>query len=483
MRDFSIENLSKSINGKIIGCSDFFTPFTGRVTVLNDSKKGDIVIRHWVNGKGIEIAKEKNISCLITENPKDGAIETAKLLNFPLIVTNKIELANAFALNWTIDTYSPNSKNIAITGTNGKSTTSHLIHHILKESGFKVFTNTDAESEFNTLIDPIVSKLISDEVIKNGDLDYIVLEISEVQGWLGSLMENHSGLMVSALKADVATVTNIAMDHIGLVNSIDDVFVEISGFVKSLKKGTFVYNCDDELLVKLLDFKNKDVNTFSFSMKDNSSSLCYDNNEEAIFYNNEIFLLKEELPFSTNHFIQNILSAIGCCLSLNIPLDDIKKTIKTYKSLDRRISKLNENPLILDDFAHNPDGIKLTVSEVSKLIKNDASLHIVCGIRGSRGEELNRLNALALSEAISSTSNLILTSSQDVVNNLNTVTENEKKIFFEVLNEKEIDFIHYDNLFDALNQTYLNSSSEDIILLIGAQGMDPASEILKKIIK
>lgn len=481
MRDFSINYLADSIHGEIIGSNDFFTSFTGRFTVLNDSNSGDIVIRHWINEKGVEIAHSKNISCLITENPKDGAIEKAKELNFPLIVTKKIELANAFALDWTIDTYSPKSKNIAITGTNGKSTTTHLIYHILKESGYKVFTNTDAESEFNTLIDPIVSKMISDEVIQNGDLDYIVLEISEVQGWLGSLMKNHSGLMVSAIKAEVATVTNIAMDHIGLVNSIDEVFLEVADFVKSLKKGTFVYNQDDELVKKLLDYKNNEVNTFSFSMKENSE-LFYDNIKEAIVYNDEIFLNKDELPFSTYHFIQNILSATSCSISLNIPLSDIKKSIKSYKSLNRRMSKLNDEPLIFDDFAHNPDGIKLTVSEVSKLVKKGGTLHIVCAIRGSRGEELNRLNAISLSEAIDSKSNIIFSSSEDVVNHLNTVTPSEKDVFLNVFNEKEIDYIHFEKLHDALENAYLNSSKNDIILLIGAQGMDPAEELLKNII-
>ena len=129
-----IQELADFIYGEIIGCDSFFSnqEFTGRFTLLNDSEKGDIVIRHWINGKGIEIAAEKNIACLITQTPKDGAVETAEKLNFPLIVCDKIELANAYALSHTITKFSPNSTNVVITGTNGKSTTSHLIYHILK---------------------------------------------------------------------------------------------------------------------------------------------------------------------------------------------------------------------------------------------------------------------------------------------------------------------------------------------------------------
>lgn len=481
-REFSIDFLAKSIEGKIFGNSDFSTDFTGRFTFLNDSKKGDIVIRHWVNSKGIEIAKSKNISCFITENPKDNAIETAKSLNIPLIVTNKIELANAFALKWTIETYSPDSKNIAITGTNGKSTTSDLIYHILKENKFNVFTNTDSESEFNTLIDPVVSKMISDTVINEGNLDFLVIEISEVQGWLGSLMKNHSGLMAKAINPTIATVTNIAMDHIGLVDSIDDVFNEISTFVKVLNKCTFVYNEDNALVKKLLTFKNNSVKLFPFSMDSNDSNdLYYDDNREAIFYKDKLVLNKKQLPFLSNHFIENILIAIAICLGLNIPLNGIIDSIKSYKSLNRRFSILNEKPFIIDDFAHNPDAIKSTISESLKLLENNGDLHIICSIRGSRGEDINKLNAVALAEVIDSKNNLILTSSSDVVDNLNFVKTDERKIFEDTLNDYNIDFTHYENLYDALKETLLISNDNDLILLIGAQGMDSASKLLKEI--
>ena len=103
-----IQDLANSINGKIFGNDSFFNnqDFTGRFTLLNDSDKGDIVVRHWINAKGIEIAESKGIACLITQNPKDGAIEKASELNFPLIVTDKIELANAYALSYTIERFS-----------------------------------------------------------------------------------------------------------------------------------------------------------------------------------------------------------------------------------------------------------------------------------------------------------------------------------------------------------------------------------------
>ena len=295
-----IQELTEAIEGKLIGNDEFFSidGFTGKFTFLNDAHTGDIVIRHWINDKGIEMAFDQNIACLITQNPKDGAIEMAEHLNFPLIITDKIELANAYALSYTINKFSPNSTNIVITGTNGKSTTSHLIYHILKTAGFNVFTNTDSESEFNTLIDPMVSKLIADEVTKNGELDYLVIEVSEVQGWLGKLMEHHAALMSEAINPKVGVITNIAMDHIGLVNSIDDVFREITAVPKAIGDGVCVLNHDDELVMKL-DAENPFYT--SMSPLDEENAVYYDG--EKIIHQGKTLMTKEELPFTGNHLM------------------------------------------------------------------------------------------------------------------------------------------------------------------------------------
>lgn len=474
-----INDIINQVQGKIVGNNEFFSidGFTGRYTFLNDAHTGDIVVRHWINPAGIEIAFNKNIACLITQTPKDGAIETAEKLNFPLIITDKIELANALALYDTINKFSPNSTNVIVTGTNGKSTTSHLIYHILNNAGYHVLTNTDSESEFNTLIDPMVSKLISDEVEANGELDYLVIEVSEVQGWLDKLMENHAALMCEAINPEVGVITNIAMDHIGLVNSIDDVFNEIKPVPEAIGHGITVLNYDDEM-VRKLDAENPFYT--SMSKLDEDNSVCFDG--KSILYKNNPILSVEELPFTGNHFIQNILSAIGACISLDIEIEKIVEGVKTYKALNRRFAKLCDEPLIYDDFAHNPDGIKATISETLKLLPENQKLHVVCAIRGSRGVEINKLNVDALVESVNDDIELYLSSSNDVVNELNFVEDDEREVFFNTLNKNNIDYIHFENLKDCLKEVYKKADKKDIILLIGAQGMDPAESLLSDII-
>lgn len=474
-----IDDLVEFVEGKLVGNDDFFSidGFSGRFTFLNDAHTGDIVIRHWIDGTGIEMAFTKNIACLITQNPKDGAIEQANRLNFPLIITDKIELANAYALSYTVNHFSPTSTNVVITGTNGKSTTSHMIYHILDNAGYHVLTNTDSESEFNTLIDPMVCKLISDEIEANGKIDYLVIEVSEVQGWLGNLMENHAALMSNALRPRVGVITNIAMDHIGLINSVDDVFNELKEVPEAIGRGFTVLNYDDEL-VRKLDAQNPFYT--SMSRLDEDNAVYFDG--DKIMYRDSPILTIDELPFTGNHFIQNILSAIGACISLNIDMDSIIDGVKTYKALNRRFAKLNDEPLIYDDFAHNPDGIKATISETLKMLPEGQKLHVVCAIRGSRGIEINQLNVDALIESMNDDIELYLSSSNDVVNELNFVEEDEREVFFNTLNKNNIEYTHFDKLADCLRTVYGKADKKDIILLIGAQGMDPAESLLTDII-
>ena len=487
----SIDELATLIGGKIITSNDYYDncDFSGKFDFLANAKKGDIVIRHKINGKGIEIAASHKIATLITQNPTDDAIEMCLKLKFPLIVVDKIEIANAFALKWVFDNFNLNSKRVAVTGTNGKSTTSHMIYHILKSSNFHVFTNTDSRSEFNTLIDPMVSKMIYEEIEQNGPLDYSVIEVSEVQGWLDALMHDHAYLMTNAVNPDVGIITNITMDHIGLVNSIDEVLKEISGLAHGLNKGTLILNKDD-VNVSHID-PNDGVKKIFFSMDSTnvSGNVVFDEDKNIVLVDNKEILTIDDLPFKTSHFIQNTLAAIAACVALGLSLDDIVKGVKTYQSLNRRFVKLNNHPVIYDDFAHNPDGIKSTVYAGFKLLSEKGNLWIINAIRGSRGETLNELNAEALVEVINKISNednrkinLLLSNSEDVVDNLNIVTEAEKDVFLNVLNNNKIEYTHFSNLKDTLKYSLDNAAANDTILLIGAQGMDPAENILEQIL-
>ncbi|MDI6724152.1 MAG: Mur ligase family protein [Methanobacterium sp.] len=471
MKELSTSYIAKEIDGTLIGPDK---SVDGIFNFLNSAKKGDAVIRHWINEIGVEMAVKKGVSCLITQNPRDNAIKMAEKLGIPLIITKKIEMANAFAIKWAIKNFADDSFRVVITGTNGKSTTAHMIYNILKEAGFNTYSNTDSKSEFNTLIDPMVAKQIAEF---DDEIDAMVIEVSEVQGWLNDIMKDHAYIMTSAINPDVVVITNVALDHIGLVNSIEETFDETSGAVKALKKenGSLILNFDDPLVRKMSDL-NPDKKTIFFG--DNAQINLKD---EGIFYNNHLIIKNHELPFKSQHFIQNIMAAIGATLALDIDHDIIRKAVSKYIPLKRRFTIIRNEPCIIDDFAHNPDGITATIKNAALIGKGN--FYIISAIRGSRGKAINQANAEAIAEGLTNIPyKLIITSSSDVVDDLNIVNPNEKKVFIDALRKKEIKYIFHEKLYDALEYVLNISKNEDVILLIGAQGMDPASELLEKIL-
>ncbi len=475
--------LAELVEGRLYG-EDI--NLNGLFTFLNKASENDIVIRHWINAKGIQIASDKNVSCIITQNPQDGAIEEAEKLHMALIVTQTIELATAYAIKTTVDDYASDSFKMAVTGTNGKSTTSHLLYTIFNDLGFNTYTNTDAESEGNTLIDPRVAVELADYYKANGKVDAISLEVSEVQGWDDRIMKNHAYQMISALNTDVSIITNASADHMNLVESFDDLLNEIGGAARALlntdKKSLLVLNYDDENIRKMASIvenhPNITVMYFGEYSDEIDLDICYKEND-AIYAGNQAYIKYEDLPFTSKHFIQDIMAAIAVCVYKQLNQEKVVESLSNYKALSRRFIKLMENPVVIDDFAHNPSGIKLTIENGAKLGKN---LFVVDAIRGSRGDDINKQIACALVESLSKEENyvLFLTCSRDVVNELNTVLDSELDIFTRVLDENDIKYTLFDNLEESLLTVIDTADDDDVILLLGAQGMDPASRLLKK---
>lgn len=466
MKQLNTAYLAQKSEGKLIGDDVIIT---GIFNILKDAGKGDVVVRHWIDETGVQMAADKCASCVVTQDARGDSIELARKVCLPLILVEKIELVNAFAITWAIETFAPNTLRIVVTGTNGKSTTTHMIYRILQEAGFTAHTNTDSESEFNTLIDPMVAKQIAEF---QKDMDALVLEVSEVQGWEDRNMTDHALLMTNAIKPDVVVLTNVALDHIGLVNTIEEASEEISGSLRGFSGGQVILNHDDPLIRKMENLVPDAEVTFY------GSGTNVEFKKEGIFYKDKLVIPLKDLPFKSSHFIQNTLAAVSTGIALKIDLNIITKAVESYQALKRRFTILKNDPLIIDDFAHNPDGIKATIKSAAELVSGN--FHLVCAIRGSRGNTLNKLNAQAVADSVKNIDcNLILTSSEDVVDNANWVKPLEKKIFIDVLQKEGINYIHYNTLTHALQNTLKTAKKNDTILLIGAQGMDPAYGVLK----
>lgn len=309
---------------------------------------------------------------------------------------------------------------IAVTGTNGKTTTTRLIAHICKAVGYKVgFTTSDGVYIQNNLMmkGDCTGPVSAQFVLKDPTIDFAVLECAR-----GGILK--SGLAFQ--NCDIAIVTNVSADHIGLggIDSLEQMAKVKSVVIETVTPHGFaILNADDDLVYEMRN--NVECNIALFSMNEHNERIvahCEKGGIAAVFENGYISILKgnwkirvqkvAEIPLTFGgkavHNIMNTLpSVLAAYLYRNINIDDIKQALQTFIPSSAqtpgrlnlfRLKKIN----ILLDYAHNPAGVKVLGDFVSKL---DATVKI--GIISGTGDrrdddimELGRLSAEYFDEII-----------------------------------------------------------------------------------
>jgi cyanophycin synthetase len=301
---------------------------------------------------------------------------------------------------------------IAITGTNGKTTTTRLTAHIVKTAGYKVgFTTSDGVYIQNQMMmkGDCTGPLSSLFVLKDPTVDFAVLECAR-----GGILK--SGLAFS--NCDIAVVTNVTADHLGL-GGIDS--LEQMAKVKSVvpetvyKHGYAILNADDDLVYKMRD--GLDCNIALFSMDENNPRIkkhCAGGGLAAVFENGYISLLKgtwkiriekvTEIPLTFGgKAIHNIMNTLPAVLSSyifrNIKVEDIKLALQTFiPSPVQTPGRLNlfqfKHFQFLVDFAHNPAGLELLCDFVSKL-DGYPKVGIISGTGDRRDDDIRELGRIS----------------------------------------------------------------------------------------
>ena len=207
---------------------------------------------------------------------------------------------------------------ISVTGSNGKTTTSSLIYHILKKSGLNVGLAGNIGNSFSFLI-------------AENEFDYVVLELSSFQ--LDNI--NHFNSFISVL-------TNISPDHLerydyNFENYVDSKFKIVSNHTK---ENYFVFNSDDKKINSELKTRKIKSTKISFSTTDSKSlnKGCIKNQTININVNNNNLMIPiENLSLQGNHNIQNSMAAATVAKILNISDNNIRESLGNFKSIEHRL--------------------------------------------------------------------------------------------------------------------------------------------------
>ncbi len=293
---------------------------------------------------------------------------------------------------------------VAVTGTNGKTTTTRLIAHMVKMMGHKVgYTTSDGIYIQNHMLDKgdCTGPVSAEFVLKDPTVDFAVLETAR-----GGLLRAGLGFH----HCDIAIVTNIAPDHLGIrgINTVEQM-ARLKGVVPEtvLPDGYAILNADDELAFNMS--KNLKCNVALFSMDENNEHIkehAKRNGLAAIYENGFITICKGSWKMrvvNTVHvpltfggkarfMIQNVLPAALTGYIRGFDLRDIKMALESFipspSQTPGRLNLFEFNKFnVLLDYAHNPAGMTALFKFVENL-DGTPKIGIIAGI-GDRREEDN----------------------------------------------------------------------------------------------
>jgi cyanophycin synthetase len=298
----------------------------------------------------------------------------------------------------------------SITGTNGKTTVTRMISHILRNSGCTVgFTTTDGTYIGNNLIatgdntGPVSAQL----VLKDPTVQVAVLETAR-----GGIIRSGLGFD----HTDVAIVTNIAADHLGLkdVNTLEDLARVKSVVPRSVSaKGFAVLNAEDDHVYRMR--KLVDGKVVLFSMDENNERIqrhAEEGGVSCVYENGFITVMKGKwkvrvekavnVPVThggrAGFMIQNVLAAALACFVHGMSLNDIRAGLSTFTSGTAQTpGRLNffemGNFTVLIDYAHNPAGLLALRDFITQLPHKYRSV-ILNGTGDRRDEDLREMGRL-----------------------------------------------------------------------------------------
>jgi len=315
----TLNELIKVINGNCnIDCEEAIKDIKTDTRKIN---KGDIFIAlkgNNYNGEDFidEAINKGAIACVVENSINDKCIKVNDIKESLFLLGRYIRRKYDIPL-------------VAITGSNGKTTTKDLLSYILS-SKYNVLKN---DGNKNNIIG------VSDTLFKlNKNIDIIVTELGT----------NHLGeisYLSKMCEPSIGIITNIGSSHLEYFKTRKNIFKEKLSLIDGMKEKKLILNGDDKYLKKVFGYK--------CGLSKNNELKAYNIKEYIDYITFNIYLDNEyEIVFNNpgKHFIIDILLVIKCCLLYNIDIETIIDKIKTFKLTDKRMNiiKLNNNILIND---------------------------------------------------------------------------------------------------------------------------------------
>ncbi len=300
---------------------------------------------------------------------------------------------------------------ISVTGTNGKTTTTRLIAHIVKNNNYKVgFTTSDGIYIQNHMMEKgdTTGPISAEYILKDPNVEFAVLETAR-----GGILRSGLGFKV----CDIGVITNIQEDHLGLsdIHDLNDLARVKSVVVESIKKdGWAVLNGEDDHCLEIA--RSLSCNVALFSLDENCPAIvehCAEGGIAAIYENGYITIKKGDwkirverathIPLTMNgkakFMIANVLAATLSAYLYGFKTEGIKLSLATFiPSAAQTPGRMNifefSKFKVLIDFAHNPTSYR-GIEDFLGSVDATRKIGIISGVGDRRDEDIKECAVIA----------------------------------------------------------------------------------------
>ncbi len=263
---------------------------------------------------------------------------------------------------------------IGITGTNGKTTTAHLLASILRQHGWPTSVLGTLTGTRTTPESTDLQRFLAEEL--NRGSKAVVMEVSSHALALGRV----EGTLFKA-----AVFTNLGQDHLDFHKSIEDYFVAKARLFTRQFTNLCVINRDDVHGSLLLDVisKDKEVRCESFGMSD-AKDIHADASKISFHWQGQ----KIDSLMGGYFNVMNALAAATAAAKLGVTVSDIAKGLAAASAVPGRFESVSEGQLfsVVVDYAHTPEALQNVLLAGRKIVGKDAQVILVFGCGGGRDQ-------------------------------------------------------------------------------------------------
>ena len=277
---------------------------------------------------------------------------------------------------------------IGVTGTNGKTTTTHIIAHLLRSQGYTVgvigtvhiLIDDQSYPIHNTTPDVADLQQILQQMVDAG-VTHCIMEVSSHALALGR---------TAGVEYDTAVFTNLTQDHLDFHKTFDNylaakakLFKQVSASYQVKEGKGAVINVDDAYGQAIVDVTTSPMITYSTegkgSMNASDLTVTAKSSQFTLNYDGKSYPISTKIAGMFN--VYNTLAAVGATLYEGLSMEEIVKGLATFTAVPGRFELIEEGQdfAVVVDYAHTPDGLENILQTAKKIVENRILVVFGCG--------------------------------------------------------------------------------------------------------